>query len=231
MKEGKQNLREIATVLNLNYSTAKTILQTFRKEKRIAKRPRCFVETKNAIKHERNITSFLTKNKVYDLMNEVLLTEYNPVENNDAFHKKSLDGCSDSQSSMQTHPESLKKINSSSQFPSSNKEEKGKYVSIGVTVNMVDTTFRRDIFFVYSDVDPDEFYKGKINYDDFLNPKIYQHSENHEGKHSDIFTLKKCTTPFGPFNFEPYVTKILQLYGHKATRNSTNIILPIPIMN
>ena len=165
-------------------------------------------------------------------MNEVLVTEYTPIENNDVTHKKSLDGCSDSQSSIQTHAESLKRINSSSQFPVINKEEeKGKHVSIGVTANMVDTTFRRDIFFVYSDVDPDEFYKEKINYDDFLNPKKYQLSENHEGKHSDIFSLKKYTASSNPFNFRAYTATILQSYGHKGTRNSINIILPIPIMN
>jgi len=56
--------KEAAEELKINYSTAKTIVQTFRREKRVAKKPKHCTETKKAIKHERLLRKLLKSDQV-----------------------------------------------------------------------------------------------------------------------------------------------------------------------
>ncbi len=71
-------LKVAADELGIIYSTAKTIWQTFKKERRIAKRPKRSIGTKKSAKHEEHLYSVLDKSRVPALLEKVLQAEFNP---------------------------------------------------------------------------------------------------------------------------------------------------------
>ena len=68
-------LKDAANKLKINYSTAKTIVQTFRKERRILKKPRFAIKTVKAIKHQKLIIKALTKPKIKRIIRSIIKSE------------------------------------------------------------------------------------------------------------------------------------------------------------
>lgn len=65
-------MKKAATTLNVNYSTAKTILQTFRKEKRVTKQPKHMTATKKIAKHEQLLARMLRQRRVKKVIGIIL---------------------------------------------------------------------------------------------------------------------------------------------------------------
>lgn len=66
------SLKKAAVALNVNYSTAKTILQTFKKKNRITKQPKHMAGTKKVAKHEQLLVKMLRQKRVKKLMGTIL---------------------------------------------------------------------------------------------------------------------------------------------------------------
>ena len=70
-------LKQAADKLGINYSTAKTIVQTFRKEKRVAKMPKRSMETKKGLKKGNFLKRFLNVCKTKCLMSIIIEAQVN----------------------------------------------------------------------------------------------------------------------------------------------------------
>lgn len=76
MQREKTTLKQAAEKLNINYSSAKTIVQTFRKEKRIKKKPKHVIKTKKSIKHEEFLHKVLNTIKMKKVITKILTSEF-----------------------------------------------------------------------------------------------------------------------------------------------------------
>lgn len=85
MQQKDTTLKEAAEKLDINYSTAKTIVQTYRKENRISKKPKHIKETKKSIRREEFLIRVLTQAKLAKLLPRIMQTEFKPPKK-----KKSL---------------------------------------------------------------------------------------------------------------------------------------------
>lgn len=75
MNNERITLKEAAEKLNINYSTAKTIVQTYRKENRISKKPKHTIITKKSIKREQFLSRVLTPTKLAKTISKIISTE------------------------------------------------------------------------------------------------------------------------------------------------------------
>ncbi len=184
MQQDGKSLKQAADELGVNYSTAKTIVQTFRKEKRITKKPKRMIETKKAIKRERYLSKLLSESKVAKLLSQVLSSELLILQKAKALEEPAPltppVGLSEASTFMATvqpsdvaspAPKGLPRVVSAGQmvlFPLEEDGPKPGQVSRAVSACMdagVSGLPKKDIFYVYCEDNPEEEYKGKIDYD------------------------------------------------------------------
>jgi len=65
-------LKEIASKLGINYSSAKTIVQTFRKERRFTKKEKKQINTINSMKKQKILQKALNSEKCLDLFSKIM---------------------------------------------------------------------------------------------------------------------------------------------------------------
>eukprot|EP00826_Nyctotherus_ovalis_P064903 TRINITY_DN9530_c0_g1_i9.p1 TRINITY_DN9530_c0_g1~~TRINITY_DN9530_c0_g1_i9.p1 ORF type:complete len:298 (-),score=78.77 TRINITY_DN9530_c0_g1_i9:230-1123(-) len=75
-QQKNMTLKEAAEKLDINYSTAKTIVQTYRKENRISRKPKHMKETKKSIRREEFLSRVLTQAKLAKLFPRVIQVEF-----------------------------------------------------------------------------------------------------------------------------------------------------------
>ncbi len=167
-------MKQVADELSINYSTAKTIVQTFRKERRIAKKPKRALETKKAVKRERYLTKLLSHSKVVKMV--ALIVGEESVTSSDKKSPEPTAPIVDSSTliSVPVRPEAetqhkaFPRITSANQmvlFPAEEDGPKPGQVSCAVATDPLSFPFsRKDVFYVYSESNPEEEYKGKVDY-------------------------------------------------------------------
>lgn len=182
------SLKEAAQVLAINYSTAKTIVQTFRREKRVAKKPKHCIETKKGIKHENLLKKALPKCQVQECVSRILQSELicgadKKIEKAEA-------------SNFDDVPKETSTVQSSGDSNNPPKEQNGfhRVVSASQMKIMVSVAAGPDdpieldeqsktskpIFLLYSDYNVEDNYKDKVDYNDRvqLRVKAYSKQEN-----------------------------------------------------
>ena len=174
LQQSKISLKQAADELDINYSTAKTIVQTFRKEKRVAKKPKRMLETKKGMKKEKFINRFLSQYKVRSLMSDII-NAMEGLKKNEREIQKGLSETATLGASFATPMpnlhKSLTRIDSASQMPLFALEEEGPYlgqISIGITANIEMEAEKKPIFFVLEEANIEDEYKEKVDYNNMV---------------------------------------------------------------
>jgi len=177
-------LKQVADELAINYSTAKTIVQTFRKERRITKKPKRSLETKKAIKRERYLSKCLTQSKVARIISRIMEDELIAIANDVKCTKQSepQSPIAEVSTAIATSPPSgaespptktFPRITSANQMVLFPNEEEGPRP--GQVTRAVATEYsyfpvsKKDIFYVYSEINPEEEYRDRV---DYANPVV-----------------------------------------------------------
>lgn len=220
MQKGDKTLKQIADELGINYSTAKTIVQTFRKERRVAKLSKKLTETKKSIRHETYLAQFLTRYKVakfiFFILDEELVSTKKaeaPLQINHR-HSQTHDSLHPLQlfSIEKVDPTQYESQGTGNKFLSIEKGPKLGQVTVGTYANLYSKdplTHKKDVFYVYTETDPEAKYKEKINYEDpvILNSKQI----NHELYNSKEPNYDPSEPEFRPhFSFTEYGTWIME---------------------
>jgi hypothetical protein len=179
LQQEKISLKEAAKELSINYSTAKTIVQTFRREKRIAKKPKRQVETKQAKKRERALCRKLSANKVNTIVEMILENEagigLTTKKCNEP--KEEIKDASTLPTNQPKEPENpLKHQNnfgSSPDFTIFQEKEDGPkedQISRGVGTHndLILLQPKKPIFYTYSNKNMEDEYKEKIDYSNLV---------------------------------------------------------------
>eukprot|EP00826_Nyctotherus_ovalis_P048765 TRINITY_DN577_c0_g1_i1.p2 TRINITY_DN577_c0_g1~~TRINITY_DN577_c0_g1_i1.p2 ORF type:complete len:228 (+),score=44.91 TRINITY_DN577_c0_g1_i1:151-834(+) len=179
LQQNNVTLREAADRLGMNYSTAKTIVQTFRREKRVAKKPKRLAATKKSIEKERFLTHFLNKFKVKALLSGIIRTELEAQKTSKHTHKllaETSTAIASSQGYVPSIRKTLPRVESAGEMLLVGLEEEGPcagQTSRGVSANM-ELTHKRPVFFVIADNNIEEEYKKKLDYSNPV-PVSYTH--------------------------------------------------------
>jgi hypothetical protein len=155
-------LKEAAEILDVNYSTAKTIVQTYRKENRISKKPKHAVRTKKSLKRELFIARVLTQKNLTRLMTRIIAAE-SKVSKTRKSIKGSLQGNSEAQTLAATGQtmeniafKSFPRVESAGQIQLFELEKEGPkpgQVSRAISAD-IQQHIKKNIFHVHSDVQP-----------------------------------------------------------------------------
>lgn len=155
-------------------------MQTFRREKRIAKKPKRFVETRKAIQKEKFLRKTLVKHRVAGIISRIL-------EDEELFHsadekcedKKPVEPAevsvtrptNDVDINLPRPNKGIQRVCSAPQMVLIETEEEGPKEgqtsrAVGVREEMLLPANKKEIFYVYPENSLDEEYKSKVNYDD-----------------------------------------------------------------
>lgn len=173
MQKDGRNLKEASDELKINYSTAKTIVQTFRRERRIAKKSKKAFITKRGLRRERRLVRKVTKATVPRMLAKIISTATSLPEN---FQKPSLKTNEQSTAAIKENNGSEKafsRVVSVSQivfFPSQESGPKVGQVSRGVLVELQDLP-KKNIFLVFHSK-VEEGFKEVVDYNDLVPSKI-----------------------------------------------------------
>jgi len=216
LQEEKTTLKQAADLLGINYSTAKTIIQTFRKEKRIAKKSKHMVETKKAIKKSQFLTRFLTKAKVESLLDSILLEELVVPEHKLIKEDHNVsDSCTAPVFKIIPNASSkvLARVDSAAQMLLFDEVEEGpgrgqrtRAISVSFHENK---EYKHNFFYVYSETDPEMKYKDKIDYNDPILLRAKTSDRHNVNSHLDL-GMEHNNKPELTFDFSEYKTKILK---------------------
>lgn len=247
MQKADVSLKKAASELNINYSTAKTIVQTYRREKRISKRPKHIAETKKTLRREKLLAKMLTQNRVRKLTNLILKTTLGHSKKK---RNKGRMGISEvrtlpvtAQPSENPISKGFPRVESAGQMVLFEPETPGPkcgQVSRGVMINREAGVTKKDIFYVHYNPNSEEEFKESIN-----NPIVKKHiseskknllSTINEQKVDTSFrdTLKACGSAFTfinkrshddnsfAFNFHFYSTMIMN-NAYQRYSNEMNV--------
>lgn len=229
-------MREAADNLDINYSTAKTIVQTFRKEKRVAKRPKRFIITKKSIEKEKSLVQFLNQFKVKNLMSNIIKTELALKKGQDMpiSETPTLGSISKINTLQSSLHKALSRVESAGDMMLFGLDEDGPcagQMSRGVTANMDQVVQKRPIFFVVIETDVEEEYKQRL---DYSNPILLRNKQQIVNQEQIVKELQEKPQPsLMSFNFREYGKKILaNSEGTKLGCDLNERMLPIPkLMN
>jgi len=192
-------LKKAASELNINYSTAKTIVQTYRRENRITKRPKYMAETKKTLRRERLLAKMLVQKRVRKLTTLILKTALNQSKKKKK--NKERTGISEVRTlpvTAQTNENPISKgfprVESAGQivfFESETLGPKCGQMSRGVMVNREAGITKKKIFYVHYKNNSEEEFKESIN-----DPILQKHEP--EGKRDLVPSInqQKVDTSF-----------------------------------
>jgi len=234
-------------MLGINYSTAKTIVQTFRREKRIAKKPKRFLETRKAIKKERYIQKALSSTRLDTILSKILEDEMEFVcdkekclENDEKHGNEGISAFGQTKATQDlidiNPPLSMNKgisrVFSAPQFWIPKEEEEGPLEgqmsrAVGVQEDWLLPNDRKEIFYVYPEKDLDEEYKECVDYNNPVllrsKPKPEENEEIQQRLPSISTILSACTSisrSVSHSQFEPGLTFDFSEYKQAITQNS-----------
>lgn len=200
-------MKDAAIRLNINYSTAKTIVQTFRKEKRISKKPKHTKMTKKSIKREEFLSRVLTQSKLAKIITRITSTEFKKRRSLKGKFSRPSQPISEARTLAATGQVSenfslngFPRIESAGQMQIFEAEKEGPkpgQVTRAVSVDMPQN-LKKDIFFVHSEGKPGDEFKQLIDYDKF------QESDKEEMK---IMETKKETPKIKEFPLTSITTQ------------------------
>lgn len=230
-------MREAADHLNINYSTAKTIVQTFRKEKRVTKKPKRQIITKKSIEKEKLLVQFLSQFKVKNLMANIVKAELEVKKENQDTQKAISEaptlGSFSKPNPLSNIHKSLPRVESAGEMLLFELEEEGPYagqMTRGVSANMDMITYKRPIFFISVESDLEEEYKQQI---DYSNPVLLRNKQRIETKeHTSIKTLEQADERMISFDFHEYGKRILadaESEGFECKSEERKLPAPKPI--
>lgn len=225
------SLREASAKLGINYSTAKTIVQTFRREKRIAKMPKKQHGTKKALKKERMLRRVLTNRSLSKILTHILNDEISSSK------KKQQDQDTNIQrkdtSTFPTGYVEIPQIQSkeNKEFPrilSANQimtfavEEEGPKKNqisrcIDTPQDLPIPIFKKDIFYIFAENNAEEEYRANLDYSNLLvlktKPKLMESEEklpclNPANDISDTNYNKNKVSNCNIFDFSAYSRKV-----------------------
>lgn len=222
-------MREAADHLGMNYSTAKTIVQTFRREKRVAKKPKRLAATKKSIEKEKLLTHFLSHFKVKALISSIIKTELEPKKNAKDTHRL-LAETPTASVSLQGNAlgirKALSRVESAGEMLLFGLEEDGPcagQVSRGVSAN-VELAHKRPVFFVIADTNVEEEYKQKL---DYSNPVLLRNKQMADSQ--EQVEREEREEKEERFDFREYGERIMERYGEsKFECDLKERMLPIP---
>ena len=231
-------MKEAANHLEINYSTAKTIVQTFRKENRVTKNPKRQTTTKRSIEKERFLLQFLSQLKVKKLMASIVKAELEvkkelPDIQKAASEARTLGSFSKPNPLSNSH-KSLPRVESAGEMLLFELEEEGPYpgqISRGILVNMDMIVHKRPIFFVLADTNLEEEYKQQL---DYSNPVLLRNRQPIKNKELISTQIpEQVAKSMVSFNFHEYGKRILANAENKGFEyKSEDRRLPMPkIMN
>jgi len=231
-------LKEAADHLEINYSTAKTIVQTFRKENRVTKNPKRQIVTKKSIEKERFLVRFLSQLKVKNLTASIVKAELEvkkePPDIQKAISEARTLGSFSKPNPLSNSHKSLPRVESAGEILLFELEEEGPYpgqISRGISANMDIVLHKRPIFFVSVDTNLEEEYKQQL---DYSNPVLLRNRQPIKIKeHISTQTPEQMAKSMVRFNFHEYGKRILASAESKGFEyKSEDRRLPMPkIMN
>lgn len=150
-------LKDAAEKLDINYSTAKTIVQTYRKENRISKKPKHSIITKKSLKREQFLSRVLTQTKLAKIMSRIVAAELN-LKKRKLCRTKSLQGISEARTLAATGQaqdipvgKSFPRVESAGQMQLLEAEKEGPkpgQVTRAISANMP-LSLKKDVFYVH----------------------------------------------------------------------------------
>lgn len=170
-------LKEAAEKLNINYSTAKTIVQTFKKENRISKKPKHAILTKKSLKREQFLNRVLTQAKLAKIITRITSAELKKRKSFKEKLSKPSQAISEARTLAATGQASenlilkaFPRIESAGQMEIFEAEKEGPkpgQITRAVSVDMPQNS-KKDIFYVHSEGKADEELNKLIDYEKLL---------------------------------------------------------------
>lgn len=181
------------------------------------------LETKKSIKKNHFIMRFLTKSKVDSLIVSILSEETNTVGNKSVV--KSYGGVEEAglAEALTSSPvrivdptKALPRIESAEQMVLFEEVEEGPgdgRTTRAVSINLTsEDLHKKDVFYIYSDTDPEKKYKEKINYSDPILLKAKCIEKGNVMSLTNGYNIEKSNDQHSlnvSFDFHEYKTKIL----------------------
>ena len=155
-------LKQAADKLGINYSTAKTIVQTFRKEKRVAKMPKRSMETKKGLKKGNFLKRFLNVCKTKCLMSIIIEAQVNFGQTRSSQLSETLI----TGNSLQQITAAFPRIESTEQMTLFEVEEGpcNGQISRGIFTNIESIVQKKEVFFIFDEIELENKYKNEIDY-------------------------------------------------------------------
>lgn len=218
------NLKQAASELNINYSTAKTIVQTFRQEHRISKISKKASITKRGLKRELRLIRALKKSKIRRLMSHIISMEISDTDND--LNPKTMKIAHDESIDMDllnrsTIIKTFSRIMSSDQLMLPSMEEMGPregYISQGTITEDRELIRKKDIFQIKENLE--EEYKKSLDYKDLIITRAKPNSkeeieviEKLPSFHNEVSPNPLQIMPI--FSFAEYESKIMSNYIFK----------------
>lgn len=217
------SLRKAAKELNIKYSTAKTILQIFRREHRIAKKEKPDVISKRTLRHERRLTRLLEASRISKLIKRIIIAETRKKRSKKVKKAKVLHEIPTStalpkdQGGLSTKNE-LPRVRSANQMMLFPVEENGpgaNKVTRAVSTEITNFTQRKSIFKIVIKENLEEKYKQLINYNNLLitKEKVILHKPSvHKLPPIDIEERSLASEVDAKFSFVEYKAEILSSF-------------------
>lgn len=180
MQEGQLSLKEAARKLSINYSTAKTIVQIFRKERRISKKPKHMCVTKKSLRREEFLERALSKRRVQRAIAKILRSELKRFKRRKTRKKlpKDIAPISERRTLAATgqmmedgRTRGFPRVESAGQmevFPDRVAGPGAGQTTCGVSANVGQRLPKRRVFYVNSALAIEERYKEKIDYNNLV---------------------------------------------------------------
>jgi len=210
-------LKNAAEKLNINYSTAKTIVQTYRKENRISKRPKHAITTKKSLKREQFLSRVLAPTKLAKIMSKIEFAECKLKKKRKSLKstKEIISEACTLAATGQAVENPIKKafhrIESAGQIQLLETEKEGpkpgqvtRAVFADIPLNL-----KRDIFYVHSECKSEEELKKLISYEDKKRKGEVMKTREIQKKAVEMDDKIEKKEPGLFFDFSKYRTMIL----------------------
>ena len=166
-------MKKAAEDLDVNYSTAKTIIQIFRKEKRIARKPKHLIVTKKSLRREKFLKKMTNPYRIKKVMAKVIKAELKKSKKKKSSINKDLFQISEAKTlavtnQMEENVRRFPRIESAGQmviFADMVFGPKAGQMTKGTLTNIQPIEPKTKLFHINIS---EECYRGKINYNDLL---------------------------------------------------------------
>ncbi len=177
-------MKDAAAALNINYSTAKTIVQTFRRERRVTRKRKQTLETKKGLKREHHLQATLSHCKLANIFLRILQNETaNDPTTCKAVHAEALnapgttiptasgtpEATPEDATPLKTGNKAMTRAHSAAEMCLVSEEEKGpKPGDMSRPTQTGGESFppqsQKPVFVIYTESNPEDQFKDQIDY-------------------------------------------------------------------